>query len=271
MKLLLVIAGIAVLAHALRTFTHPLPRKLGALLYLVASYVAGWGLAGSHVAGIAAVAAWFFLPWVEIVLRVRKLRLPLEKSLRHRMAPNSYDFPQLGEFTEELEQEGFEQTDDAGFDWDDVRQFLRVCFHAPSKTQAVIHLNQQSNLSVAFVSVTCRTSDGRVVTTTNYPFSVTMQAPPNLLLHRVPGVGSFSELLTEHRATMAELSIGEEDLVSPEPDALAEQLQTELDVQVRHNLQRGFIVKSGDGLFRYSWRGCVYLWAQLVKDMVRFA
>lgn len=271
MSILFFIVGIAAFGYALRTFSHPLPRKLGALLYLTASYVAGWGLSGSHAGGAAAVAAWFLLPWVEIVLRVRKMRLPLEKSLRHRFPPSQNDFPQLGELTSELEAEGFEQTDDAGFDWQEVKQFLRVCFHAPSKTQAVIHLNQQSNLSVVFVSVTCRTGDGRIVTTSNYPFAQTMQPPPNLLLHRVPQAESFVELLAEHRALLAELSISDADLTSPDAEGLADQLQADLDSQVQHNLGRGFIVSAGEGKFRYSWRGCVYLWAQLVKDMVRFA
>ncbi|MES2705310.1 MAG: hypothetical protein V4726_01790 [Verrucomicrobiota bacterium] len=271
MSILFFIVGIAIFGYALRTFSHPLPRKLGALFYLGASYVAGWALTGSHIGGAAAVAAWFLLPWVEIVLRVRRMRLPLEKSLKHRFPPSRQDFPQLGDLTAELEAEGFEQTDDAGFDWDEVKQFLRVCFHAPSKTQAVIHLNQQSNLSVVFVSITCRTADGRVVTTSNYPFSQTMQAPPNLLPHRVPGAESFAELLAEHRAVLAELSIGDDDLTSPGAEGLADQLQADLDLQVRHNLGRGFIVSAGGGTFRYSWRGCFYLWAQLVKDMVRFA
>jgi hypothetical protein len=271
MNELLLIGGTAVLGYALRTFAHPLVRKTGALCYLGATYLGGWLLSDSHAAGAAAVGGWFFLPWVEIVLRVRKLRLPISRSLRQRHAPNREDFPQLGELTAELEAEGFEQTDDAGLDWEELQQFLRVCYHAPSLTQAVIHLNQQSNYSVVFVSITCRTHDGRILTTSNYPFSQTMQSPPNVLLHRVPSAESFVELLAEHRSIMADLSIDEADLTSPGEDGLAEQLQAELDCQVQHNLGCGLIVESGDGTFRYSWRGCFYLWGQFLKDMVRFA
>jgi hypothetical protein len=268
---LLIIAGTAVCGYGLRTFDHAVVRKLGALCYLAATYLAGWRLTGSHPAGAAAVGGWFLLPWVEIVLRVRKMRLPLEHSLRPRAAPNREDFPHLGELTDELESEGFEQTDDAGFDWSEMRQFLRVCYHAPSLTQAVIHLNQQANFSVAFVSITCRTRDGRVLTTSNYPFSQTMQSPPGVLLHRVPAAESFVELLAEHRSIMASLGIAETDLISPGPEGLAEQMQSDLQSQVAHNLGRGLIVATGDGTFRYSWRGCVYLWGKFLKDMVRFA
>lgn len=268
---LMIIGGTAAFGYALRTFAHPLARKTGALLYLAATYLAGWRLTGSHTAGAAAVAAWFLLPWVEIVLRVRKMRLPLTRSLRQRMPPNRDDFPHLGELTGELENEGFEQTDDAGLEWQEMRQFLRVCYHAPSLTQAVIHLNQQARLSVVFVSITCRTTDGRIVTTSNYPYSQTMQSPANVMLHRVPGADSFAELLAEHRSTLALLGISESDLTSPGGEGLADQLQADLDSQVQHNLGRGLIVESGDGTFRYSWRGCFYLWGQFLKDMVRFA
>ncbi|MDB6070401.1 MAG: hypothetical protein JWL81_1572 [Verrucomicrobiales bacterium] len=271
MNELLIITGAAAFGYALRTFSHPLVRKAGALCYLAATYLAGWLLAGSHAAGAAAVCGWFLLPWVEIVLRVRKLRLPLTRSLRQRMPPNREDFPHLQELTGELEEEGFEQTDDAGLDWQQMSQFLRVCYHAPSLTQAVIHLNQQSNFSVVFVSVTCRTHDGRVITTSNYPFSQTMQSPPNVMLNRVPAAESFVELLAEHRSIMASLCIAESDLTSPGAEGLADQMQADLDSQVKHNLGRGLIVETGDGTFRYSWRGCVYLWGQFLKDMVRFA
>lgn len=267
----LIIAGTAACGYGLRTFEHPVLRKTGALTYLVATYLAGWLLSGSHAAGAAAVSGWFLLPWVEIVLRIRKMRLPMSRSLQHRYPPNRDEFPHLSDLTDELEAEGFDQTDDTGLDWQEMRQFLRVCYHAPSLTQSVIHHHQQADHSVVFVSITCRTRDGRIITTSNYPFSQTMQSPPNVLLHRVPGADSFVELLAEHRSMMALLDVAGDDLISPGAEALTEQLQTELDSQVRHNLGRGLIVESGDGTFRYSWRGCFYLWGQFLKDMVRFA
>ncbi len=271
MNELLIILGTSVFGYALRTFPQPLLRKAGALLYLVATWLAGWKLSGSHAGGAAAVAGWFLLPWVEIVLRVRKMRLPLRRSLHHRLPPNRHDFPHLGDLTEELEKEGFEQTDDTGLDWEEMTQFLRVCYHAPSHTQAVIHLHQQANYSVVFVSVTSRTSDGRIITTSNYPFSQTMRSAPNVILHRVPAADSFAALLAEHRSHLALLKISETDLTSPAGEELAARLQVELDSQVEHNLKRGLIVEAGEGTFRYSWRGCFYLWGQFLKDMVRFA
>ncbi len=271
MNELLIIGGTVACGLALRTFAQPLLRRLGALCFLGATFLAGWLLTGSPAAGLAALAAWFFLPWIEIALRVRHLRLPLTRRLHNRHPPNRHDFPQLAELTEELETEGFEQVDDTGLDWEKMQQFLRVCYHAPSRTEAVIHLNQQSGMSVAFVTITCRALDGRVLTTTNYPFSQSMPSPPQVLLHRVPGADSFAELLAEHRSTLALLHIDQDDLASPDPSALASLLEADLDSQIQHNLSRGLLTATGEGTFRYSWRGCIYLWGQFLKDMIRFA
>lgn len=267
----LVSLGVAVFGYALRTFSQPVLRKTGAVLYLAASWLMGLEVTGSHFGGLAAVLLWFLLPWVEIVLRVRKMRLPLRKTLRHRLPPNREEFPHLAQLTEEIEREGFEQTDDTGFDWEELRQFMRLFYHAPSRTQATIHLHQQGNMSVAFVSVTTRTLSGRTLTSSNYPFSQTMKQAPGFTVHREPMVESFAELLTEHRAMLAAESIGEADIADPGVEELAKRLESDIQAQVEHNLKSGVIHESGEGVFRYTWRGCFYLWRQLVKDMVRYA
>jgi len=48
-------------------------------------------------------------------------------------------------------------------------------------------------------------------------------------------------------------------------------MEREMRDQVDHNLDRGLIKLSGNGTFRYSWRGLCYLWMQSVKDMVRLS
>jgi len=39
--------------------------------------------------------------------------------------------------------------------------------------------------------------------------------------------------------------------------------------QVEHNLSTGIIRLTGDGNFKYSKRGLLFLWMQFVKDMIR--
>ncbi len=99
MQDLVIILGVFLAAYALRTFGHPLLRRVGALLFLAGSYLAGYLLVGSHWAGAACVALWFVLPWLEILLRIRRMTLPLEKNFRHRLAPSREEFPQLQDIT----------------------------------------------------------------------------------------------------------------------------------------------------------------------------
>jgi len=64
------------------------------------------------------------LPWLEILTRIRALRLPREKRLRPKSPPSSDTFPALSEITREIEDEGFVHVGDAGWDWEDYRQFF---------------------------------------------------------------------------------------------------------------------------------------------------
>jgi hypothetical protein len=40
--------------------------------------------------------------------------------------------------------------------------------------------------------------------------------------------------------------------------------------QIKHNVSVGVLVPTGEqDTFRYSWRGCWFLWFEVVKDMLR--
>ncbi|MFT5109252.1 MAG: hypothetical protein ACI9UA_004899, partial [Pseudoalteromonas tetraodonis] len=85
MQNFLLVLGVIVFAIGCRTFNHPFIRKIGALGIIVATFLAGYLLFGNNlIAGICAAMLWFFLPWVDILTRIRALRLPLDKPLRHR-------------------------------------------------------------------------------------------------------------------------------------------------------------------------------------------
>ncbi|MDP7105433.1 MAG: hypothetical protein QGH41_00055, partial [Roseibacillus sp.] len=88
MSKLALVAGLAVLAMALRCCRHFAARKLGAFIFLVASFFALYFIFNqSVIAGLCGVAAWFLLPWIELLTRIRRLRLPLENRLRFRVPP----------------------------------------------------------------------------------------------------------------------------------------------------------------------------------------
>lgn len=273
MENLLIVLGVWVAGHALRTFNVRMVRRLGALLYLAATYLAGYFLMdGSHAAGVAAVAGWFLLPWLEIILRVRAMRLPINKTLSNRFPPSRDEFPHLRELTGEVEEAGFEMVEDTGWEGGEVRQFLRLFYMPEKRVQAALSLNQQRGAAIVYFSLTTRAADGRMWTTTDYPFSNTMKQPPGVEVQRVPWAGSISALLEAHTAWVERHGLqlpGE--AVDVDSTTLTERLSGELQHQIRHNLSTGIITESGEGTFRYSWRGCFYLWRQFVKDMVKLA
>jgi len=125
---LLLTLGVAVLSVALRSYQTTLAQKLGALGVLIASFLAVYFITGNPGWGVAGAASWLFLPWLEILTRIRTLRLPKEKRLRPKTPPSTNLFPTLDEISREIENEGFAHVNDAGWDWEDYRQFFRLFY-----------------------------------------------------------------------------------------------------------------------------------------------
>src|SRR5260370_15344695 len=98
---LFILLGEGVLAVALRSFQSSFSQKAGAIAILVVSYLLVYFATDSHVLGAVAAAAWFFLPWLEILTRIRTLRLPKEKQLRPKSPASTDNFPTLNKVTNE--------------------------------------------------------------------------------------------------------------------------------------------------------------------------
>src|SRR5436305_7101440 len=130
--------GVAVLSVALRSFQSSFSQKAGALGILIASYLLVYFVTGSWIFGLVGALSWLFLPWLEILTRIRALRLPREKQLRPKSPPSADTFPALSEITREIEEEGFVYMDDAGWDWEDYRQFFRLFYREEDSAQAAI-------------------------------------------------------------------------------------------------------------------------------------
>src|SRR2546428_4444160 len=135
--------GVAMLSVALRSFQSSFSQKAGALGILISSYLAVYFISGSWILGLVAAASWLFLPWLEILTRIRALRLPKEKQLRPKSPPSTDVFPTLNEITREIEAAGFVPVNDAGGDWEDYRQFFRLFYKDEDRAQACICLNEQ--------------------------------------------------------------------------------------------------------------------------------
>ncbi len=268
---LLFILAAALLSLGLRSFSHPVLRKLGSFAILGTSFYIGYFLSGHWEMGALFVASWLMLPWLEILTRVRKARLPKIKPLRRQFPPSREVFPNLGEFTGEMEAAGFERVDDAGWDWGDHRQFFRLFYKSDERLQAAICLVAQDDIAFYYLSISSRGKDGHSWTTWNYPFSYSMKFAPQFRTQRLRGERTVAELMAAHREFLSREGVDAETLVASGPDEIQLGLERDLERQIAHNLARGLLLPVDEEMVRYSWRGMLFIWLQFLRDFVRLS
>ncbi len=270
MQSCLIVIGLFILALGLRSARKGAVRKAGALVFLAASFLALFYLTDCVGWGIAGVAIWFFLPWVELLTRIRRMRLPMENRLRQREVPDPAFFPNAVEAASAMEEAGFEHVDDCGWEWGGMKQFFRLFWHPEERAVSAVCLCEQGDVAFAFISITSRDKAGRILRTTNFPFSPTLKCPGNMRWNHVPCERNcFHQILQDHHEFLRRMNIEADSLRMPDPDEIEESIETEMKTQIRHNLEAGIIRETGDGHFEYSFRGLLFLWGQFVKDMVR--
>lgn len=254
---------------ALFSYQSTILRKLGGIALLATTFAAVHFATGSWVAGICGIVAWFMLPWLEILTRIRRIRIPIEKKLRRKSPPSEEVFPSLEALSKEVEEEGFQHVEDAGWDWDDHCQFFRLFYHEEERLQASICLNEQDGLAFYFIAISTRVKDGRVMTTWNYPFTYTMKLVPKLVVNRIRNDDPFSEILESHRRFLIFNRIHPEDILPLTPEQMELEIQKDLRSQIDHNIRLGVFERVGEDHIKYSWRGMFFLWVQFLRDLVR--
>lgn len=269
MKELMIFLGLVVLTAGLFTYSHPVLRRLGLLCVGLTTFSAGYLPTGNVWVGLACGSIWLLLPWVEILLRVRKLRLPLRKELHQSAPPSRNDCPELGELSDEIEGSGFEHVADLGWEMDGYRQFLRLFAHPGRREEAAITFVNQSELGFHFTSLTSRSQSGRIFTTWNCPVSSSLKTAPGVFLNRVAADGDFPTLVREHEVFLEQM--GAAELREVQPNEVRASVQRDMEEQIEHNLREGLLRSAGEGHGRYSWRGMVFLWFQFLRDIFRFS
>lgn len=271
MRETLIVIGLVLLAVGLRSAHTGYIRKLGALVFLLASFCLLYFLTGSLFWGSMGVLLWFFLPWIELLTRIRRMRLPVNNRLSQKPIPNSKHFPNAPEATVAMEEAGFEHVSDCGWEWDGMHQFFRIFWHPEERAVAAVCLCEQSDVAFSFITITSHDGSGRSWRTTNFPFAPTLRHPPEMLWNHVPcRCNCFHQILRDHREYLVRTRISVEELRVPDPESIEEIIEEEMKKQLAHNLAAGIIRLTGDGHFQYSMRGLFFLWGQFVKDMVRF-
>jgi hypothetical protein len=209
------------------------------------------------------------LPWIEIVLRVRHLRLPLRRKLRQVPPPSREIFPTLEEDSEKLEAAGFEHVADMGWEMEEYRQFLRLYARPEAREEAVITCVQQNEMGFDFISVTSRGKDGSVFTTWNCPLAASLQRPPTLHLQNLGEGVSFEQVLSAHGIFLRDRGVGEDGLAPVDLDSVRAAVEHDMEVQMKHNLSVGVLRPLDEGHGAYSWKGMLYLWVRVLRDIFR--
>lgn len=267
----LIVAAAAVFSMALRSYGHPVLRRLGTIGIFFTSFLAGWLIGGHLLLGVFFAATWLFLPWLEILTRVRTLRLPIERRIEERPPPTLAEFPDFSSLTDEVEQAGFEHVADLGWDHEEQRQFFRVFYQDKSATEAAICLVEQNEVTFYYISITSRDSTGEVYQTWNYPFSYGLRLQPRFKIQRVPSGQSFEAMLGDHRYFLENCRVGIEQSTPHTPDSIRQLLESDMRAQIIHNIDCGLLKREGPDTIRYSLRGMIFLWFQFLRDLVRLS
>lgn len=260
-------AGLLVLSLAFFSFSQTAFRRAGVLSLLATSFVVVWLLTDSILLGLLSALSWLLLPWLELLTRVRKMRLPAECHLRQSRAPNDDTFPLLEPLTSELEALGFEQTEDIGWEWEDTRQSYRLFRTGKGDTMASVCFTEQSGASFAWLAFTSRSLDGGIWTTWNYPLSYTLQTQPDLHLHRVSAACGPREMQEAHEAFLSRQGIQPDARRPMDGDHLQETVADGIAGQIRHNMETGILEPVDGGQVRYTLRGLFFVWRQFLKDL----
>ena len=270
MKETLIVIGLIMLAVALRSCRSPMLRKSGALLMLVASFFLFYFLTGYLIGGLIGVLLWFCLPWVELLTRVKNLRLPMNNRLRQTNPPRDTFFPHAAEAIAAIQERDFEHVEDRGWSWAGMDQHFRIFWNPELNAIATVCLCEQEQVAFAFITLSSHDKDGTVWRTTNFPFSATLKTPDRINWNRVPcEQSSFDAVLRSHTDFLAKKKVQVENLYVPSPEVVVEEIESEMNEQLEYNLQSGIIEEADPRTFRYTTKGLFFLWKQLVRDMVR--
>lgn len=270
MKPILTVMGVVIIGVALRSCQMRVLRKLGMLVYFFASGLLLYLMTGSVLAGLAGLAVWFLLPWIELLTRIRRLRLPLNNKLSHRFPPNEDHFPNADAMIAALEDAGFEHAKNCGWDWAGASQSYQFFWHPEERCVAAVCFCQQEKITFSFVTFSSRDMNGYLWRTSNYPFAPTLKESPKVWHNQIGcGVETIDAMLASHHYFIGLHGACHDDLSIPCPLGVEEDVEQDMRKQIDFNLNSGLIKLTGDGYFKYSFKGLFFLWKQFVKDMIR--
>lgn len=266
----LTILGAFLIGIALRSCKTKAYRKLGAVAYLILTGVVAYLLSHSVIVAILSMAAWFLFPLVQVLWKMKPLRLPLNNKLQHRFPPNEDMFPNADAMIEALEEAGFEHAGNSGWDWACSSQSYQFFWHPEERSVAAVCFCKQEKITFSFLTITSRDKSGTLWRTTNYPFAQLLKESPNVWQNNIPcSTRCINRILAAHHYFISLHGASHDDLIIPDPDLIDQDVEQDMRRQIDHNIDARIIELTGDGHFKYSIRGLLFLWKQSIKDIIR--
>jgi len=76
-------------------------------------------------------------------------------------------------------------------------------------------------------------------------------------------------MLYSHELFLYDKGIDTDQLSDEKIKDATQFFEREMRKQIDHNLQSGHIILTGDGNFKYSFKGLCFLWVNILRDMYR--
>ncbi len=263
--------GMALVGFYLLQLNSSLARKVGLLSFCISSSLGIYFLTRNYWLGVVTAIAWFLLPISELFLIVRKLRVPQFRTLISASAPRE-DIETLQKLTEDLVNLGFRQVDECRLDESESEQFYRLFINEKEPIHASISYVSDHQVGFHFVGFSSRDQANRLWVTWDYPLTYGLKVPPGIALFRNLYSDDAADLYASHLEFL-KINGALDQLVMTDssPQAVRARLQETLQTQLDYNIREGILAteKDSDHHFRYSWRGTIYVTAQVLRDLVK--
>lgn len=251
----------------------PLMRKFGLLTLVATTCIATALISGYWWAGVLTAAIWLFWPLSELLLVIRRFRLPRHRRLEDATPPPGTVFEALRGLTMDLADLGFDQVDQCELTPGDYEQFYRLFRHDDGQQLASVSMILQEEVGFHFLTFYSRDVDGRTWITTNYPLPMPLKMPPAIALHTTRMAQTPEEVQAVHREFL-ELNGKADTLINlgEEPAQLRELLEHILDDQLAYNLEQGILLRETveeQEDVRFTWRGTFRAAQLYLRELLR--
>ena len=271
MKASLLVIATILFGVALRSTKQKCARKIGVLFYIVATGLTAYFVSHSILIGMLVAGLWILFPWVVLICSVRKTRLPLENKLCKQSLPCGTYFPEAAQIKQKFLEKGYEHVTDCGWQWAKSHEHYSFFWNEEEKHLIAICHRIQSCVTFCYLNITSTAKDGTIWRSSNFPFSSSLPLCPTTKLNHVTdgNIACPEHMLYSHELFLYNKGIDNAQLEVKNVAQISQCFEQEMRSQIDHNLQSGMIQLTGDGHFRYTYKGLIFLWRQTLKDMFR--